>query len=106
MITFIMWLITGIAFIILGIYVFCSKRAKAFGFWANAKVMPIKDVKAYNRALGKLWIGFGTVFALLGLPLLAGQNSPFIILSIIGALFEVIITMIVYTIRIEGRYRE
>lgn len=106
MIAFIMWLIFGIAFVILGIYVYNSKRTAAFGFWANTKVPPIKDVKAYNRALGKLWIVFGIVFAMLGFPLIAGQNSPLVILTIIGVMFEVIITMVVYTIRIEGRYRE
>lgn len=34
---------------------FFAKSAKPFGFWANAEVAEIKDVKGYNRALGKLW---------------------------------------------------
>ena len=41
----------------------------------------VKDRKKYNAAVGKLFSVFGIVFILLGLPLLAGQNSPWIFLS-------------------------
>lgn len=103
---FIIWSIFGIAFVILGIYEFNSKGNVAFSFWANAKTPIIKDVKAYNRALGKLWIVFGVVFILLGIPLIAGQNSAWSIITILGVMFEVIITMLVYVIKIEVKYRE
>lgn len=52
---FIIWVIVGVLFIILGIYDMNSKKAKPFGFWANAAVGEIEDVKGYNRALGILW---------------------------------------------------
>jgi hypothetical protein len=42
----------------------------------------------------------------LGLPLLAGQNSPWFILSVLGVVFATIITMAVYTIAIEEKYRK
>lgn len=102
---FVIWLVMGLVFAGMGIYEFFSKRETAFGFWANAEVLPIADVKAYNRAMGKLWFVFGIVFILLGLPLLAGQNSPYILLSTIGVLFETIVTMIVYVLKIEGKYK-
>lgn len=48
---------------------------------------------------------FSGIFILLGLPLLAGQNAAIIIVSVLGIVFEMIGTMIVYT-RIEEKYRK
>ena len=45
---FIIWGIIGLLFIVMGIYEFHSKKAKPFGFWANAEVSPIEDVKGYK----------------------------------------------------------
>lgn len=106
-IAFMAWAVFGAAFIVLGIYVRFSKKEKAFGFWANAKVAPVKDVAGYNRALGLLWCVFGTVFILLGLPLLiGGQNSPLVIISMLGSMFAVIAAMAVYELGIVKKYRE
>lgn len=104
MIGFIIWALCGLLFIGFGISAFSAKEA--VGFWANAKVPPIENVVAYNKAVGRLWCVMGFVFILLGLPLLSGQNSPLILISIIGVLAEVITAMVVYTIGIEGRYRK
>ena len=103
MIGFIIWFLCGLMFIGFGISAFKAKEA--VGFWANAKVPPIEDVEAYNRAVGKLWCVMGLIFIVLGLPLLSGQNSPLILISVIGTFLEVIVVMIVYTIGIESRYR-
>lgn len=100
------WCLISGLFIVLGIYSFLSKKEVAFGFWANAETFPVNDVKAYNRAMGKLWCVFGVVLAVLGLPLLKGQNTAFILLSILGVMAEAIITMGVYTIIIEKKYRK
>ncbi|MBP3460297.1 MAG: hypothetical protein J6K58_13895 [Lachnospiraceae bacterium] len=102
---FIVWLLCGLAFTGMGIYTYFSKKEKPFGFWANASVAPISDVKRYNRALGKLWVVFGIIFILLGLPLICGQNSAGIAVTILGASMEVIVASGVYTIKIEGKYR-
>ena len=97
MTAFLLWLLFGIAFIILGI---CNIRSK------KASVFPVKDVKAYNKALGKLWIVFGTVFILLGTPLLFVENSALsIILPVLGSMAEAIAAMTVYTTVIEKKYR-
>lgn len=106
MVAFIMTALMGLMFIGMGIYVFRSQKAKPFGFWANAETPPVTDVRAYNKALGKLWIVFGSFFILFGIPLIAGQNSPFAIFSIVGIMLESIIAMGVYTIGIEGKYRD
>lgn len=106
MLAFIIWLLMSIAFIGLGIYCFISKKEVAFGFWANAEMFPVNNVKAYNKALGKLWCVFGGCFAVLGIPLLKGQNSPFIFVSVVGTMFLTIATMVVYVLVIEKKYRE
>lgn len=100
------WLAVSAAFIVLGIYFFFSKKAAAFGFWANAKVFAVEDVRGYNRALGMLWCGFGIAFALLGIPLLPGQNTGYITITILGSLLEAITVMIIYVTVIEKKYRK
>lgn len=106
LIAFVIWLITGFLFIIMGIYDLSSKKAKPFGFWANAEVTLIEDVKGYNRAMGILWCVYGVLFILIGLPLLANQNPGLIIISILGAMFISIGAMVVYIVGIEGKYRK
>ncbi len=102
---FVIWMAGSVVMVAFGIYAFFSKRAAPFGFWANAEVFEVNDVRAYNRAVGKLWCVFGSVFALLGLPLLGEQNSPYVILSILGCMVEAIVAMVVYVTVIEKKYR-
>ena len=103
---FICWAILGLFFVIWGIYMFFAKSAKPFGFWANAEVAQMKDVKGYNRALGKLWCTFGVLLILLGLPFLFGQNSVGLIITIPGTMIISIGAMIVYVVGIEPKYRK
>lgn len=105
MIGFIIWTIAGCCFIGLGIYSFFAK--KATGFWANARMFEVSKVRKYNCAMGKLWCSFGFIFILLGIPLLAGQNSSLILLiSLPGVFIEVITVMVLYTQVIERKYRK
>ena len=106
LIAFIIWAIMGVLFIVMGIYDLTSKKAKPFGFWANAKVAPIEDVKGYNRALGKLWCVYGVLFTLIGLPLLSDQNSGMMIITMLGTMFISIGAMVTYVVRIEPKYRK
>lgn len=106
MLAFIMWLILSLFFVAWGIFTYFSKSAKPFGFWANAAVAEMTDVKAYNRALGKLWCVYGIVLALVGIPLLAGQNSAGVIISILGTMLASIGAMVVYVVVIEAKYRK
>lgn len=101
---FIIWAIAGCCFISLGIFSFFAK--KATGFWANAEVFEVNDIRKYNHAMGKLWCVFGLVFIILGIPLLDGQNSPLIIISILGVFVEMLAVMIIYTQVIEKKYRK
>lgn len=104
---FIIWLLLGIFFIGEGIYCIKSKKEVTFGFWTNGKkpLIDEKNIKSYNKALGKLWCVYGFLFILLGIPLLGGQNSPLIIISLVGMILEVIILISVY-IKIEEKYRK
>ena len=106
MLGFLIWELMGIAFLGLGVWAIYSKREVAFGFWANAETFPVKDVKLYNRAVGKLWIVFGVVFMILGIPLLQGQNSPYVVCSSLGNMREAIVVIVVYTTIIEKKYRK
>lgn len=105
---FIIWTIMGVLFIAMGIYDMNSKKAKPFGFWANAEVGPIEDVKSYNRALGILWCVYGILFTLIGFPLLIlnEQNGGLIIIPVVGAMLISIGAMAVYSIGIESKYKK
>ena len=101
---FIMWLAGGGLLTALGVGAFFSK--KEVGFFCNVKPLPMSDVKAYNRAVGKLWIVFGLLLFFLGLPLLQGQNSPAIVFSVLGIMAESIGAMAVHELVIAPRYRK
>lgn len=103
---FMIWLSVSAAIFLLGIYALVSNKTVAFGFWANAKMFPVKDVKEYNHAVGKLWCVFGVAFALLGIPLLPGMNAGYIVITMLGSLIEVIAVMIIYVTVIEKKYRK
>lgn len=101
---FIGWSIVGCLFICLGIYSFFAK--KAMGFWANAEMFEVTDIKKYNGAVAKLFCVFGIVFIILGVPLLSKQNSAWILFSVLGLMIESITAMIVYTTVIEKKYKK
>ncbi len=106
---FIIWLLIGMFFIWEGIYCIRSKKDVAIGFWTNGKkpLIEEKNIKAYNKALGKLWCVYGVLFILLGIPVaLCDQNSPFIILSLVGIILEVIALIVIYVKKIEGKYKK
>lgn len=100
---FIFWMCGGGLLIAIGIAAFFAR--KEVGFFSNVKTLPMEDVKAYNRAVGKLFLVYGVVFMLLGIPLLYG-NSPAIIISIMGVMAETIVAMAVYVLAIQSRYEK
>lgn len=101
---FVICCIVGSFFVIIGISSFFSK--KPVGFWANIKMREVTDTRNYNRATGKLFFCFGVALVILGLPLLAGQNSPLVLLSIAGDMFLVISVMLVYELVIMKKYHK
>ena len=101
---FIIWAVVGFIIIGIGISAFFSK--KAVGFWTNIKTIQVKDIKGYNRATGMLFICYGIIFVVLGIPLLSGQNSPYILLSVLGVVIETITIMAVYSLVVTKKYEE
>lgn len=104
LIGFIIWCIPGGFLIALGIHAFCAH--KPVGFWANAEMFEVTDVRGYNRATGKLFLAYGIGFLLLGFPLLPGQNPIWMLLSVVGVMVESIAAMVVYTVVIEKKYKK
>ncbi len=100
---FIIWAVVGAFLILMGIKDIFSKKPASF--WANVKQFPVKDIKGYNRATGLLLICYGVIFIVLGLPLLSGQNSPFVLLSILGGMLETIVLMAIYIVVITKKYK-
>lgn len=100
---FIIWAVVGAIIILMGIKDIFSKKAAVF--WANVEQFPVNDIKGYNRATGILFILYGIIFIVLGLPLLSGQNSPVILLSVLGVMLETIALMAIYIIVITKKYR-
>ncbi len=101
---FVLWLAVGALLAGIGVSAFFAR--KEVGFFCNVEPLPMRDVKGYNRAVGKLFIVYGIVFALLGIPLLAGQNFPGILISILGVVAETIAAMAVYILAIQSRYEK
>ena len=98
------WCMVGLFFIALGVYALFSK--KEVGFWANAKMFQVTDVKKYNKAMCKLFCIMGVVFIFLGLPLLRKETTLWILFSCVGVMAEVIVAMIIYTTVIEKKYKK
>lgn len=101
---FIIWCVTGCFLIALGIYSLFSE--KAVGFWANSEMFQVTNVRKYNNAMCKLLCALGIVFIILGIPLLEIQNSVWILFSVVGVMFEVIVAMVIYITVIEKKYKK
>lgn len=106
---FVIWALVGCGFVGYGVYLMFSKRETPVGFWAGEREQPqVSDVRGYNRALGKLFCGYGTIFVLLGLPMLGGQNiaGVMVIFTILGAMWASIVLAIIYSTVILKKYQK
>ena len=91
---FIIWALFGCFMIGLGISAFFIKNFE------------VNDLEGYNRATGKLFIVYGVIFIILGIPLFSGQNSPYILLSVLGVMMETIAIMAIYSLYITKKYEK
>lgn len=99
---YLIWAVGCSVLFVFGTYAWFAK--KPVSFWTINQKIQVSNIKKYNRAVAKLWFVFAAGLAVLGLPLMAGQNSAWIVITILGAMFWAIAFMIVYT-RIEKKYR-
>ena len=94
---FVVWSMVSIIFVAISICV--NRSEKAVGFFTFVKSPKVKDIKAYNKAVSRLWIIFALVLEILGVPFIfAEQNSLMFILTILGSIVLIIGTMIGYLI--------
>lgn len=103
-IAFVIWSALSVFYLFIGI--FSTRSKKAVNFFANVETNKnISDVAAYNRSVGKLWIVFAVGFEVFALPFLSSQqNSPAILISILGVIFLVIVLVYSY-MRILNKYQ-
>ena len=99
---FIIWTIISIFFVYIGI---TTRRSSIpVNLFTFSDVPKVNDVKGYNRAVSNLWLVFTVLFEMIGISLMfIKQNSPFVVLIVLGVVFLVIGMMIVYT-KIESKY--
>lgn len=103
-IAFIIWSLVAILFVIFGVS--ARKSKEAVGFFSGVKPPEVKDVKAYNYAVSRLWFIFALLYEILGVPFLFfKQNSPYFVIIMI-LIMPLIIGMVVVYLRIEGKYRK
>lgn len=96
------WLAGDAVTLIFGIYAWLAKEPVRF--WTVGQKIQVNSIKKYNHAVAKLWFLLTIGLAAFGLPLISGQNSAWIVVSILGTVFLSIIVMVIYT-RIEKKYR-
>ena len=95
----------GVFFLVMGIR--CLHSDKPSGFWANAEQFEVTDVRAYNKAMSKLWFVAAVLYTALGLPLLTPANILLVILvSMVGCMIVSIGLMIFFTTAIEPRFKK
>ena len=103
MTAFLIWCVVGCFMFALGLYSFFAKNPT--GFWASEEVFQVTNIKRYNWSMAEVFCAVGIVFILLGLPLLFGQDTVWILFSIVGVMVEVIASMVIYTLGIEKKYK-
>ena len=100
---FVIWTITAVLFLLIGISSWRSE--KEVGFFTGVKPPKMKDVTAYNHAVAKIWFWFTGLFEIAGAPLLfIEQNSPVVLLMVI-VVFLLIIGVVIAYLRVEAKYR-
>lgn len=100
---FILWTLISIVFVYIGI---TTRRSSIpVNLFTFSDVPKVNDVKGYNRAVSNLWLVFTVLFEMIGISLLfIKQNSPFVVLIVLGVVFLVIGMMVAY-IKTESKYR-
>lgn len=102
---FLAFALIGVFFLIISIR--CRHSDKPSGFWANAEQFEVIDVRAYNKAMSKLWFAAAFLYTIIGLPLLTPANILLVMLiSVVGTMIVSIGLMIFFTTVIEPKFRK
>ena len=100
---FIIWTLITLIFVYIGITT--RKSNMPVNLFTFGDVPKVNDIKGYNKAVSNLWLVFAILFEVVGVSLLfIKQNSPLVILIVLGVVFLVIGMMVTYT-KIESKYK-
>ncbi|WP_033166155.1 hypothetical protein [Clostridium sp. KNHs205] len=95
----------GLIFVVLGII--AGKSKKPAGIYSNIKAPgkeEINDLKAYNKAVGRLIMGYGILQIMMGVLLIkTGEKSAGLVMTF-SFFFGGIVMMIIYEIAIGNKY--
>ena len=88
-----------------GIGIYAWRKEKPMGFYSGIAVREseISDVPAYNRANGRMWIGFSCVFWISALLGIANVGAAGIVLTV-GCLVGCVCLLLVFN-NIYNRYK-
>ena len=102
----IIWSLISAVFLVIAFITYRSE--KPVGFFANDPNRPqVKDVKAYNHAVAKMWFVYAILLGLCGIPvIISRQNSPLVIITVLGTVFISLGLVVAYTVFIEPKYRK
>ncbi len=106
MLGFVGWSLVTCIFIAFGLGSWSSDETVGFFSGVKPPEIPPENVKSYNHAVAMIWFGFCFVFELIGLPLLfSEQDSPYFIITLLGAMFSCIMVAVIYLI-VENHYKK
>ena len=95
--------VSALVFAVVGIYDLCAK--KQINFWMEFRE-PVRDVQSYNRAVGKLNLGFAAVLELIGVcNWLLAPSLPSGMFGIVGPFGMLIIRWLHEKIKIYYKYK-
>ncbi|SFA79942.1 hypothetical protein SAMN05216249_102202 [Acetitomaculum ruminis DSM 5522] len=101
---FIIWTIVSLIF--LGIAFVSWKAKEPVGFFTGVEAPEVIDTVKYNHSVAILWLIYGVLLELLGLPLLfLKQNSAGFVFSIIGVVLLCLLLVVAY-LKIANKYKK
>ena len=98
-------IVVPVALLFTGLGIFAWRRKKPMWFYSGSEVKPwqIRDIPAYNRANGIMWLAFSLVFWVsAGLSLRSVEAAGLV--TAVGCLAGIPILVVVYQ-RIYKKYR-
>lgn len=100
---FISFVSVGLLFIGIGVFSLKSKKPVSFFTFYKVTENEVSDAKAYNKAVGILWVIYGVFWALLGsLFIFLGETIGGIFIMFLS--FPSVIVLILVYLRIKGKY--
>lgn len=96
--------ITGIIGIGIGIFDLLSKKKKPRGFGNLTVHFKVKDVLAYNKDVGKLWIAVGALICLDGVLLLFDNPESRSVFVALAAVAVYTLASVYYVMVIEKKH--